>query len=74
MVKRTTNASKPADARTSSSVILYTIGIHPNRELGSSGNLEAADLSLRRAAYKSRHFGLRAYFRTDTYQLLIQCP
>ena len=46
----TTKASRPAEARTSFSDILYKVGIHPRKVSGSSGSLEAASFCLFRAA------------------------
>lgn len=55
----TTKASRPADASTSSSVILWRAGIHPKNVSGNSGSREAASFCRFRAAYKLLHLGLR---------------
>lgn len=56
----TTKASSPAEAKTSSSVILYNTGIHPKNVSGSSGRLDAAFFCRFLAAYKPVHRGRSA--------------
>lgn len=45
-----TKASRPADARTCSGVMEYSMGIHPKKESGSSGRIAAAFFCFLRAA------------------------
>lgn len=61
--RRTTYASRPAEAMTCSSVILYRAGIHPKKVSGRTGSWMLGSSRRLRAAYSVFHLGRSIYSR-----------